>query len=432
MEPKTSRSEPIRHHVIKDVVTAAVLLAIGLVLLIVGANAFTVFPGVVPFAQEELHWWHILPLILACAATCWQSRYPLAVYFTVTAGVMIDMTIGLHLGVLLAWANSVYNAGRYTDGKVLRWSLVVFGATVFCWIFGVSGDATAGLTGMLQIAFTAVISLWWGVEVRGGDVRAEAERLKSLAARRREIHEREMLLHRHRADLATQLHDTISSHLSTIALYTTGALEPAQGPEQHRKVLTEIRRSSLDALTDMRKLIEVLRTFRAHEPLGDEAESTRASSIADMLARLRAAGLHLTLRGNARDHLERRYDLLSQEAAVLLEQVIQEALTNALKHGDGTAILRLEGAAGWMTCTISNPMFVADQRRTPAMADTSGLAGGLGLGTMAAAVHKNGGTFTAGVVADDGARAWTIEVELPALQPSLDMTTTPNSGNEPA
>lgn len=390
-----------------DGLTAAAFLALGVGLLAFGVHASDQYPVLWPATAEQLHWWHTVPLALAAVATCMQTRYPVPVYVVVTGLVIIDMTMGLHLAVLLVWAHAVYNVARYTSGKLLRWSLAGFCLFVFGWIFGFTGDLAAALSAILQVVLIAVISLWWGSEVRGGYERAEAERLQSLAARRREEQERQELLRRQRADLATQLHDTISSHLSTIALYTAGTLDMPREAERDQRVLTEIRATSLAALTEMRELIDVLRSFTD----GDSSDPVpEPVPMAELLRRLRSAGLDLTITDDTLHELNALADHLDPAAANLVTQVLQEALTNALKHGDGTATLHIERHDEHLTCIITNPIGSAasqTQKHSP------GLSGGLGLGAMAAAIDDAGGCFSAGAHAEADTRYWSIRVQLP-------------------
>lgn len=413
VQPMTTRFARLRRNpVLTDVVTGATVLVLGIVLLGLGVRAFAEFPVLIPATEDQLHWWHIVPLILACVATCVQTRYPLGVFFAITACFIVDMVLGLHMVVLVAWANTAYNAARYAAGKLFRWSLLGFGVLVFVWVYVFSGSISSALTALLQVAFTSMIAIWWGTEVRRGDQATEAERLKSLAARRREEHERQELLRRQRTELATQLHDTVSSHLSTIALYTAGTLDMPPDTKRDRNVLTEIRRSSLDALTDMRELIDVLRTFNTdhagdtavHEPL----------ALPDTLRRLRSAGLELTLPKQTEAKLTDLFEQLGPQAAQLLLQIVQEALTNALKHGNGTASLQCDYTGDRLWCTMTNPL-APTQRHEPA--NTSALSGGLGLGAMAAAVHDAGGLFSAGATRD-GKTHWRVNVELPAASSS--------------
>jgi len=390
----------------RDIFSGLIFLVLGLVLLAFGVHAFEQYPVLWPFTADQLHWWHTVPLAITCLATCYQTRYPLAVYWVITGVLIIDMTMGMHLAVLLVWGNAVYNTARYTPGRILRWSLAVIGLVIFVWIIALTGDLARGVGGIFQVVVVALISLWWGSEVRGGYERAEVERLKSLAARRREELERQELLRRQRADFAAQLHDTISSHLSTIALYTTGALDMPREAEKDRKVLSEIRHAALAALTDMRELIDVLRTFTTTDD-PTQLASNDPVSFDELLARLRSAGLELSVTGEPVDSINR----LEPTSARLVTQVVQEALTNAYKHGDGTASLDVAVDQDVMICSIKNPMPSTDSDRDTQI--PAGLSGGIGLGSMAAAVDDLGGCFTAGVHSDNGNRCWKISVELP-------------------
>ena len=298
------------------------------------------------------------------------------------------MALGLHLAVLIPWANTVYNAGRYTAGPRLRWILLAFNVGVFCWVWVFSDDVNAALSALLQVALTSLIAVWWGSEVRRGDEQTEAERLKSLAARRREEHERQELLRRHRADLAAQLHDTISSHLSTISIYTAGSLDAPRDPDRDTEVLTEIRHASLAALTDMRELIDVLRTFTTE---GDHIVSAAPLNISQMLQRLRAAGLAITLTRGTHETLQGTLDNLDTPQARAVAHVLQEALTNALKHGEGSATIHCANTSDGLSCTVRNAIPAAPLSNHSVSQQTAGMSGGLGLGAMASVVQNIGG-----------------------------------------
>lgn len=415
-----------RHRsIIQDVGWAVALLVLGAGLLAIGVPAFSEFPVVVPFGSDQLHWWHAAPLVFMCLATSVQTRYPLGVFYVITALFVLDMVLGLHVCTLMAWANTVYNAARNTSGALVRWLLLSFSVLVFVWILVVSGELSAALSGLLQVTITALIAIWWGSEVRGGDERAEAERVKSIAARRREEHERQEILRRQRADLAAQLHDTISSHLSTIALYTAGTLDLPPETERDRKVLTEIRHASLAALTDMRELIDVLRAFTADDD--DAARRAESLSVAEMLRRLRSAGLNITVSTDDGLPLDTLVRYVDHGVYRILLPVLQEALTNALKHGDGKALLHCASDSGWLSCTVRNPLSAGAEIAGSEPPD--GLSGGLGLGAMAAMVQEGGGFFAAGSVLVEGVRYWSIEIELPGRCAStLDSANTVNAG----
>jgi signal transduction histidine kinase len=387
----------------------AVPALVGVGLFVVGTVMVGI--GVAPFgagpedAGAAHRLWHLLPLAAACAAvTAGLSRPALAAGAS-TAAVLSSLPLGLHVAVLMPWSAAIYLVGRATGprgrrrlGALLAGGCVAVGG----WSLAGAGTAGGALLAVAQAAVFAAVPWWWSGEVRRRDQRLEAERRRDAARRVHAAHERREALRSERAALAAHLHDTVSSDLTTIALFSAAALDQDPEPERDRHVIREVRRSSLSALEDMRHLTEVLRAYEDEAPL---AGRDRQRTLPEVVGRFRAAGLRIDVEGGRTPASVRTQGVLGR--------VAQEALTNAYKHGTGTAWLSLSAdpapADRTVRLVVENPVAgpLAHSGQPAAM------SGGMGRDLMAAVVEDAGGAFTAGCLVRGRTPIWRVEAVLP-------------------
>ena len=132
-----------------------------------------------------------------------------------------------------------------------------------------------------------------------------------------------------RARIARELHDVVAHHVSTIAIQadtarlTTPGL-PAEGGER----LEAIGQTARDAMTEMRRVLGVLRTGEA-EGLEPQPALDR---VGELLDTARAAGTPV------RFALEGRVAPLAPGVELTAYRIVQEALTNARKHAPGATV----------------------------------------------------------------------------------------------
>ncbi|WP_169811136.1 sensor histidine kinase [Nocardia amamiensis] len=161
-----------------------------------------------------------------------------------------------------------------------------------------------------------------------------------------------------RAAIARDLHDVISHHVSAIGIHA-GAARLALGNAANTaaaRSLAAVESSSRAAMTDLRRQLDLLH--------GREDEGQRQPGLADidgLIEHVREAGLEVevSVRGTPVD--------LPESLNLTMYRIVQEMLTNALRHGDGTrARLEVEYLPKRVVLRATNPL-----PQVPAAADTS-------------------------------------------------------------
>ncbi|MFE8017174.1 sensor histidine kinase [Streptomyces antibioticus] len=265
-----------------------------------------------------------------------------------------------------------------------------------------AGGLLAGADGFLRILSTALAV---AAPVAFGRYLAALRQAAAVAEERaREAEERRLVETRaarmtERAHLAGDLHDLVAHHVSAIAL-TAGSAKYAatHAPGQAQRLdaaldgITSIHDSARRALVDLRGLLHVLRDPGAPDLLVDPEQM-----ITDAVERSRTAGLHVTL-----THDERAVDA-PLALRVTAARVMQEALTNALKHaGPGADVAAVVAVRDdRMLIDVTNTV-----RRDPAP-DLP--PSGHGLTGMRERVEVLGGTLAAGPTGD----GWHLAAALP-------------------
>ncbi|GGM06584.1 hypothetical protein GCM10010129_58020 [Streptomyces fumigatiscleroticus] len=173
-----------------------------------------------------------------------------------------------------------------------------------------------------------------------------------------------------RSSIARDLHDVISHHVSAIGVHAGVArlkATAASGALDVVDSLSAVETSSRAAMADLRRLLNLL-----HGDAPDACGEDRQPGLDDLAAlvdTVRAAGLkaHVTLHGVP--------SRLPESLDIAVYRVVQEMLTNALRHGDGTTAdvtLRHDGSA--LTVSTTNPL--PEEGRTRPGSPHRGLPGG--------------------------------------------------------
>ncbi|TDC80696.1 sensor histidine kinase [Micromonospora sp. KC606] len=198
---------------------------------------------------------------------------------------------------------------------------------------------------------------------------SEAERSREDEARRRATEER--------LRIARDLHDVAAHQISLINVQANAALHRPD-PDSAFAALEAIRDASKEALREMRTVLGVLR--QVDQP-GTEPSTPSLTRVADLVAYAHTAGLRVQLTGDPPGQLPPAVDLAGY-------RIVQESLTNALRHAQATQItvdLRRTGTGMEVEIT--------DNGRGPV--DASRIRSGNGIRGMTERAAAVGGRLTA-------------------------------------
>jgi signal transduction histidine kinase len=220
--------------------------------------------------------------------------------------------------VVLAGVTAVAlsNKGPFVTGDIVF--PTIFG--VLFWLAGRIARSRAELTAELHEA-----------AVRADEQR-EADAGRAVAEERRRI--------------AREMHDVVAHSVSTMVIHAGGARRIVQrDPERAAEAAELIERTGREALREMRHLLGVL---HAGEEVAELAPQPTLHGLDALVERSRAAGLPVALRVEGeRRELPSGLDLAAY-------RVVQEALTNALKHGGGSAQVLVRFEPGELRLEIAD------------------------------------------------------------------------------
>jgi signal transduction histidine kinase len=258
-------------------------------------------------------------------------------------------------GVVLLVA--LYSVAAYCPRREAAWAGIATGA-VLAWPLWTVTGGIAPLP--LRVAVAVVFSLL--LPALGWVCGAYVSELRGRAARSRREQELETgrAVAEEQARVGRELHDVIAHTLSVIVIQAGAALDVFEtSPQAARQALGSIGSAGRQALAELRRVLAAVRP-QPGEPDG-WAPPPGLSGLGALLARVRAAGLTVTARvDGAPADLPAGLDLAAY-------RIVQEALTNTLKHARAdTAEVTVRSArpgSSWRSPTTARP------RRPPASTD---------------------------------------------------------------
>jgi signal transduction histidine kinase len=337
-----------------------------------------------------------LLVFVLCAPLVLRRRYPLAVLWGnigATLLLLIPDAIqrpNLYATAVLTCLIVIYSAAAHSPYRLatlLSLPVIVLAVTVFREI------AIPG--GYVPFLILAPLVAWGG----GYHVwkRRAGEDLKLVAEQARQ--QADALHHAvadERARIARELHDVVTHHVSVMVIQAGAARSVlASEPDQARDALLAVESTGRSALTELRNVMGLLTPEPDSAAPGEPQPGLDA--VPALVGRMCDAGLpvELTVSGDPRP--------VSSGAGLAAYRVVQEALTNTMRHAAGaTASVVLEYGSAALRVEVSD---------TGGAPGPDGAEGGRGLIGLRERLAVYGGSLRAGV--RPGATGYRVEALIP-------------------
>lgn len=305
----------------------------------------------------------------------------------------VRLVVGLAVlaaGVTVACWGDPRNLGWFGMCVIAGWAALVLPTR---WAIAVGAALAAGFVIMLTVVSREPGWVTWtlGVALTCGAfvfVRRQRTLVERLHAAQSELAERARTDERHR--IAREMHDLVG-HSLTVALLHLGSARLAldDDTDAARAALTEAENAARHSLDDVRAAVGLMRS-------SDPAAASPAPAITDipeLVDSYRNAGADI------------RLDMpvvppgITASRGLAVYRIVQESLTNAVRHGDGPISVRVEAAEVSTRITVRNRGVIRG-RQPP----------GTGIAAMNERVAALGGTITSGPAPG----GWMVEAVIPA------------------
>ena len=386
---------------------------------------------------------HALSLALIIALVCpliWRRRAPFAVLVMMTGLALAQFVINKELNVDIALLVAFYTVAAYEPPKRVLAAAVMLEAGAV--LVALTVPPTLKLWALMSGLGAAAGFLGYYARTRRAYLAALVDRAERLERDRDQ--QAQLAAAAERTRIAREVHDIVAHNIAVMIALAEGAAYTAQtSTGQAVSLMGQVSATGRSALTDMRRLLGVLREparepgqpERAPRPEAQansaprpeaqansaprpEAQANSAprpeaqanpapqptlDDVEDLLATVRAAGLpvRLTVTGQPFP--------LPAAAQLVLYRMIQEALTNTLKHAPGAAgaQVRLTYLPGEVTLEIADTGSPAPVP-APSTAAGHGIGAGHGIAGMRERAAVFGGQVAAGPRPGGGWRVHTV------------------------
>ncbi|CAL9496351.1 sensor histidine kinase [Streptomyces sp. NPDC057794] len=298
--------------------------------------------------RQDVPGWLLLTLSLGFSLPLlWRRTHPGTVLAALAPLALVNAWTGAALQASLLQLVLVYHLALRRPLRHLWWATALLLIPVLVSVLRHgegSWDQQVG-SQLMSVTVAALI----GVTVRTRRTYTEALEDRARRLERERDQQAQLATAAERARIAREMHDIIGHNLSVITgLADGGRYAAGKSPERAAQALDAIATTSRQALTELRRLLDVLR-----EEEREQADLTPQPGLADLddlLDGVRSAGLpvHLSTHGTP---------TLPAGRQLTVYRVVQEALTNTLKHAgpDATAEIDLRYAdKAAVTVTITD------------------------------------------------------------------------------
>ncbi len=248
---------------------------------------------------------------------------------------------------LIAVPILIYSIARWSDGLICRITLwlgligSVLGPLRWSLTYGIQGRTGIYGVAMIMACMAGVAALYVigrrrreAVENSQHRRQSEAERQRLMLAEQQQRARSVTVEERNR--IARELHDIVAHSLSVIVVQAEGGRAlAAKRPEKAGEVLGTIAETSREALEEMRRMVSLLRSGGPEPENAAYVPTPGLEDIPDLVRKTSATAQLSTFGPMPR---------VSQALGLSAYRIVQESLTNVLKHAGRTAVARVSVA----------------------------------------------------------------------------------------
>ncbi|MEU7766094.1 histidine kinase [Nocardia sp. NPDC049190] len=375
----------------RDLLGALTAFAGGAVLYVSGLSTMT------DRGVDSAMWLRFSVLLTVCLATFFRRRNPVPAMLGGLLPLAVDTYLGATVPVWIIYADLIYASVLYSGRRSARITTVcwsAFSGFVVALTLALTADPRSVALALVAVFSFVATPIWWANSVRTHKEIADVERTRAQALTLVAELDRRAAIADERTTMARDLHDVIAGHLSAIAIQSeaaSGVLARRDADRVLAGITRSIRSNSVSALQEMRTMIGLLRSDAEDEV----ATPRRLAQLSILVDAARAAGIMVRVRSTL--------DGAALPSAVdqAAYRIVQEALTNAMKHAPGQEVfIDVRADDGVLSLAIRNPT-------APTRAAADG--GRRGLRNMRERATALGGSVRAG--SDSG--CWHVLAELP-------------------
>jgi signal transduction histidine kinase len=283
---------------------------------------------------------HLAIVLVSGVAIAWRRRAPRSVLGFEIAAVLVEGASGLPqdvgIGVVVAC---------YTLASVSSWRTTTAAGAVAAAALGVSRLGYGGRTLAVLVSATLAVAAACVLGLYIGTRRAYVEQLADRAERLEREHQllAERIVSDERARIARELHDVVAHHVSLMVVQGAAVGETLGASHPLAPTLDALAGTGRQALGELRRLLGLLRA--EHEV--EHAPQPGLAELAALAEQVEASGLHV--------EIVRTGDATPLPPGIELSayRIVQEALTNAMRHGQArTATVTVGIAAATLELSI--------------------------------------------------------------------------------
>jgi len=253
-------------------------------------------------------------------------RYrPIGVFALISVVALVQLLVGERLVADIGLLVALYTVAAHESRRraLIAASVLEVGVVLASVRFAPTGDGVAGSIVFLSGLVTTALFLGTTRRARQASLAALVDRAERLERERDQ--QARLAATAERTRIAREMHDIVAHSVSVIiTLADAAALTNATDQPAATRAMQTVSATGRQALGEMRRLLGVLRD--EHDEHAELAPQPGLAQLDELMAQMRAAGLPLRVSVNGRPVP------LTRTAESVAYRIIQEALTNVLKH----------------------------------------------------------------------------------------------------